>query len=99
MVEEIRPKEAKERILSGAAICLDVRTKEEIEESNTGHFVWIELSVLAERYAELPKNKEIICLCRSGKRSLAAAEFLCKKGFRAKNLHGGIIAWEREFGK
>jgi len=39
------------------------------------------------------KDKEIICYCRSGNRSLTAAAKLKKKGFNSANLKGGIIRW------
>jgi rhodanese-related sulfurtransferase len=40
------------------------------------------------------KDKEIICYCRSGNRSLSAAILLQKKGINAANLIGGITAWK-----
>lgn len=41
------------------------------------------------------KNEEIICYCRSGKRSMQAALMLETMGFtNVKNLTGGMLAWQ-----
>lgn len=44
------------------------------------------------------KEKEIICYCRSGKRSMQAAMMLETLGFsNIKNLEGGMMAWQEKF--
>jgi rhodanese-related sulfurtransferase len=45
---------------------------------------------------ELDAEKEIVVLCRSGRRSLEVAKFLQQKGFKTVNLAGGILAWSRD---
>ena len=96
MAQEIGPKEAKALLESGRAVALDVREKEEIEFASIGKHIWIPIHELRERHTELPKGREIICVCRSGHRSAGAAEFLSSKGYSAKNLTGGILGWHRE---
>jgi adenylyltransferase/sulfurtransferase len=54
------------------------------------------MGVVAERMGELDRNKEIVVLCRSGRRSLEVAKLLQQNGFRTVNLAGGILAWSRE---
>ena len=76
-------------------LMLDVRTD---PERKTGHIkgsVHIPLNQLRRRLEELEKfkNKEIVCYCRTGSRSLTAAVFLQKHGFNVSNLTGGITAW------
>tara|TARA_B100000941_G_scaffold261723_1_gene214021 strand:- start:479 stop:940 length:462 start_codon:yes stop_codon:yes gene_type:complete len=47
----------------------------------------------------IPRNKDIILLCRSGMRSQVAAMYLLNAGFsgaRLFNLDGGIIAWRKQ---
>jgi rhodanese-related sulfurtransferase len=44
---------------------------------------------------ELPREREIVCVCRSGNRSSSAARQLSAAGFKAANLRGGMIAWRR----
>jgi len=51
---------------------------------------------LKNRVDELPKNKEIAIICKSGTRSSFAASILLKEG--VKNLHnvlGGVDAWKK----
>jgi rhodanese-related sulfurtransferase len=51
---------------------------------------------VAGRLSELDPQKEIVVLCRSGRRSWDIAAFLQQRGFRAVNLAGGILAWSRD---
>jgi rhodanese-related sulfurtransferase len=43
----------------------------------------------------LPQDREIICVCRSGNRSGAAARQLVAAGYNAFNLRGGMNSWQR----
>ena len=76
-------------------LLLDVRTEPERKRGHIKGSVHIPLNQLRKRQQELEKykNKEIVCYCRSGNRSLNAAVFLQKHGFNASNLKGGISAW------
>ena len=78
-------------------ILLDVRTPKERKEQTIKGSIHIPLYELGTRSEELLKykDKEIICYCRSGNRSLTAAAKLRKKGFNSANLKGGIIRWNR----
>jgi molybdopterin/thiamine biosynthesis adenylyltransferase/rhodanese-related sulfurtransferase len=49
--------------------------------------------------ANIPKEREIIVFCRSGKRSADVIEMLTEVGYdpdSLKNLEGGILAWARD---
>jgi len=77
------------------AVLLDVRTSlERKKESIKGSF-HIPLQEINSRTSELKKfkDKEIICYCRTGSRSLTAASKLKKHGFSVANLKGGILQW------
>ncbi|QTA80406.1 Rhodanese-like domain-containing protein [Desulfonema limicola] len=53
--------------------------------------------VLNERYSELPKDGQILIVCRSGNRSYQVSEFLTSKGYKnIYNMVGGMSAWEGE---
>ncbi len=74
-------------------IILDVR---EDYEFNAGHVpgaAWIPLGELPNRLDELPKDKTILAICRSGNRSGQATELLLQQGFDVHNVQGGMIAW------
>ncbi len=75
-------------------ILLDVR---EDYEFNAGHVpgaAWIPLGELPNRLNELPKDKTIVAVCRSGNRSGQATELLRQQGFDAHNMQGGMLAWQ-----
>lgn len=75
---------------------LDVRSTEEYQQINNGGHL-IPLPELAHRLSELPRDKPIVVLCHVGGRSQMALELLQQVGFtHAKNLIGGIVAWQRE---
>jgi rhodanese-related sulfurtransferase len=74
---------------------VDVRQPEEYREGHIQGAKLIPLGQLPQRLKELPKNHEIICVCRSGSRSNSAAKQLINAGYRASNLKGGMLGWTR----
>jgi rhodanese-related sulfurtransferase len=87
---------ALQAILAGPAspLLLDVR---EFPEFAGGHLEGARLLPLndLERGAgKLPKDREIVCICRSGRRSAEAAATLGQLGFaKVSQLAGGVTAW------
>ena len=47
-----------------------------------------------DHLADLPADRVILVVCRSGRRSASAATLLTGRGLRAVNVSGGMIAWE-----
>lgn len=74
---------------------LDVRETHEYADAHIAGSVLIPLGTLQARMHELPRNREIVCVCRSGNRSGTAARMLAASGFSAVNLSGGMIGWTR----
>lgn len=74
---------------------LDVRSLEEYNGSELGHIEGaqhIPLDALPDRMDEVPTDKPVVPVCRSGKRSARATLMLRDKGFdQAANLAGGMI--------
>ncbi|HLC80077.1 MAG TPA: rhodanese-like domain-containing protein [archaeon] len=95
MAEQLSAQDSKKRLENGTAILLDVRHKEEVEFTSIKPHIWIELTELPKRFSELPKNKQIICICRTGSRSNTAADFLERNGYKASNVRGGIFEWSK----
>ncbi|MCS7058119.1 MAG: rhodanese-like domain-containing protein [Meiothermus sp.] len=93
-VARLSPEEAHQKAKAGAII-LDVRTPLERKEEKIPGSLSLPLDRLPTEWAQLPKDKEIICQCRSGARSAQAARFLAEKGYRVYNLAGGLEAWKR----
>ena len=77
---------------------VDVREPYEWDIANLGPqgAKLIPLGDLPERFEEIGKDDEVIVHCRSGARSARAADFLREKGYRVRNLDGGILAWSDE---
>ena len=73
---------------------LDVREKHEYQGGHINGAKHIPLGNLKNRMNELPKDKEILCVCRSGARSGSAVRHLNGAGFTAINLRGGMMSWQ-----
>ena len=90
------PKEVAERMKQpGSPILLDVRTRAERARKSIKGSIHIPLHELGRRIEELEKhrNREIVCYCQSGNRSIPAAARLKKAGFTVASMSGGIAAW------
>lgn len=91
MIEEITPQQAQER-QQGGALLVDVREAEEYRAVHAAGARLLPLSELEARANELPRQ-ELLMICRSGARSLRAAEYLAAQGHRVFNVSGGTNAW------
>jgi rhodanese-related sulfurtransferase len=81
----------------GGSFLLDVRQPEEWNESHIGGTTLIPLGELKARVAEVPRDREIVVLCRSGRRSQSGRDILLEAGFeRVTSMTGGINAWKAE---
>lgn len=82
---------------AAGAIYVDVRTPQELSSGFAPYALNIPLNDLKTRFNELPKDKDLLIYCRSGRRSEAAAHFLVKNGYeRVYNVLGGFLAYPRE---
>lgn len=87
------PTEAQELVAAGGLL-LDVREK---GEWNAGHVKGarhLPLGEVARKMATLPRDRQIVCVCRSGARSARATKILQAAGYNAVNLDGGMQAWK-----
>lgn len=76
-------------------IILDVREELELISGKFNNSINIPLSELRKRYNELPKDKEIWTYCAVGLRGYITSRFLSQKGYKVKNLAGGIKSREK----
>lgn len=73
---------------------LDVREEHEWETVHIPGATLIPLGELEDRINELPKDEEILVVCRSGNRSAEARDILLNSGFEnVTSLAGGMIDW------
>jgi rhodanese-related sulfurtransferase len=96
-MQEITVQELKEKLDSGEDFQLiDVREDFEYETSNIGG-VLIPLGGIVIEADKVSKDKPVVVMCRSGKRSAAAIMQLEQLGYtNLANLKGGILAWAAE---
>lgn len=94
---EIDPKTAAERLRAGSLL-VDVREDDEWREAHVAQAHWIPLGQLKERLSELPPDAEIICMCRSGRRSEKARQIIKEQRPQARvvNMTGGILQWVKD---
>ena len=74
-------------------ILLDVREDDEYKSGHIPGAEWIPLGQLSSRLNELPKDKTIVAVCRSGNRSGQATQILRQAGFDAHNMVGGMNSY------
>ena len=98
MIAELEPKECADRLSEYEII--DVRTQDEFD-NDYGHIAGSVCSTLQDAFQEkvktLDKDKKYLFVCRSGRRSLFAAEIALNHGINdVTNLTGGMIAWTED---
>lgn len=94
MPPEISVQEAVAKQEAGAFI-LDVREPSEWNEAHIAGATLIPLGELGSRVNELPKDKEIVVVCRSGNRSAQARDLLVNEGFtQVTSMAGGLNQWK-----
>ena len=95
-VYDISPKDLTNCL--GKVCVVDVRRPDEWV-GEYGHIepaLLITLDTLPMRQSELPTDKTIVFVCRSGGRSARAAEWAKENGFaKVYNMQGGMIEWSQ----
>jgi rhodanese-related sulfurtransferase len=92
----LTPSELSEKLKNGKRpLVLDVRQPEEYREGHIAGAKLIPLDALNQRMQDLPKDKEIVCVCASGNRSHSATKMLIGAGYNAINMNGGMLTWQR----
>lgn len=90
---DISVTDAYSRYQNGAFV-LDVRTVEEWNEFHAPNTTLIPLDQLASRINEVPRDREIVVVCRSGNRSQQGRDILLKAGFaNVTSMMGGLNEW------
>lgn len=92
---QITVAEAYTRYQAGTTFFLDVRTSEEWAQFHLAYSTLIPLAELPDRLSELPRDRPIVTVCRTGRRSLEAQGILQRAGFAdVVSLTGGVMAWQ-----
>ena len=95
LVKEICPTTTQEWVKKGALL-VDVRESDEVNELayDVPNIINIPLSEFEERFNEIPKDQDVVMVCKGGGRSLRAAGFLVNHGYtNVVNMQHGIARW------
>ncbi len=91
---EISVAQAYEKREAGAFI-LDVREPSEWNEFHVPGATLIPLGQLADRVNEVPRDQEVVVVCRSGNRSQQGRDILQQAGFtQVTSMAGGVREWQ-----
>jgi sulfur dioxygenase len=97
-IDSVSPLELRRLLKAGSPVLLDVREPFELtgELGCLPGITHIPLGSLGSRYGELPRDRDVVVICKSGIRAAAAAKFLRQAGFpKVEVLAGGMMAWAK----
>jgi len=94
-MRELSPREAHAAWQSGELAIIDCREQDEHDATRVAGAELIPMSEFLARIDELPEDRRLAILCRSGSRSGQVADYLTATGEHGEvaNITGGIIAW------
>jgi rhodanese-related sulfurtransferase len=90
-IPEIDVSTLAERRAGGARI-IDVREPDEYEEVHVPGVELMPLATVPDRLEDIGDGP-VLLICKSGGRSMQAAEFLAAQGVDVTNVAGGTMAW------
>jgi SulP family sulfate permease len=96
-VADIAPQELWQKLIRSDTppLVIDVREPREFKQGHIPKAQLIPLPELISQKPDLPSDREIVLVCRSGRRSLRAAHLLKgENGADIRILRGGMLAWE-----
>jgi rhodanese-related sulfurtransferase len=93
-IDEITISDTESALSSANAFLLDVREPEEYAQGHVPGALNVPQAELATRLDELPRDRPILAICRSGGRSLRSAQFLKQVGLEdVKSVADGTEGW------
>jgi SulP family sulfate permease len=96
-VRNLEPYDLWRKMLETSAsspLLIDVREAVEFEEYHIAQTQLIPMPEMLANPPDLPRDREIILICRTGRRSTQVARDMQRRGYqRVENLNGGILAW------
>jgi NADPH-dependent 2,4-dienoyl-CoA reductase/sulfur reductase-like enzyme/rhodanese-related sulfurtransferase len=74
------------------AFLLDVREPVELVIEHVPGAMNIPIGQLRSRLGELPRDREVLVICRSAQRAYYATRILLQNGFKVRNISGGMLS-------
>lgn len=95
MLPSLSPEELRDALIGpNPPTIVDVREAHELAISALPGAIHIPLGSLPDQIDKLPKDADLVMMCRVGGRSAHATRFLLENGFtRVRNLTSGINGW------
>ncbi len=94
MAKEVTVEEAA-KLRDSGAFMLDVREQSEWDQFHIPGATLVPLGTLPDKLDTLPKDKDIVVVCRTGRRSAEARDILLKAGFtNVTSMAGGVTDWQ-----
>jgi rhodanese-related sulfurtransferase len=93
---EVTPQHTAEALADGSAQVIDVREPYEVEAGRIPGSRHVELQELPAQAETVDRDKPVIFQCRSGARSLMAAQAFRRAGYDAWSMAGGLEQWVAE---
>ena len=96
-IESVTADEFENALYDGHVQLLDVRSADEYAQGHIANAENIDVQqpdFIDKTQAKLNHTNPVYVYCRSGKRSMLAAQKLVKAGYQVVNLRDGILGWE-----
>ena len=93
---EVTPEQTEQALREDRATVVDVREPYEREAGYIDGTRHIELERLASQAETIDRERPVIFACRSGSRSLMAAQAFRRAGYDAWSMAGGLTRWDEE---
>ena len=94
--EDVAPDRVAELHARGEVDLVDVREPYEHDAGRIAGARHIELARLSQEAGSLDRERPLVFYCRSGARSAVATQAFRASGYKAYNMSGGLLAWERK---
>ncbi|AIM15948.1 MULTISPECIES: rhodanese-like domain-containing protein [Neobacillus] len=96
-IKTITPEELKKKLEAGEKLeMVDVREDHEVAMGMIPGAKHIRMSDIPDNLDYFDKDKEYIFICRSSARSGNVCQYLQDKGYKVRNMVGGMLEWEGE---
>lgn len=96
-IESVTADEFENALYDGHVQLLDVRSADEYSQGHIANAENIDVQqpdFIDKTKEKLDNTNPVYVYCRSGKRSMLAAQKLVKAGYQVVNLRDGIMGWE-----